>query len=421
MLTKGIFELDPWQEEVLNTKGHICLCSGRQVGKSTVISIKAGDYALKHPKRSILVIAATERQAYLLFEKIISYIHQVARKEIKMGLDRPTKTRLKLKNGSIIYCLPTGDTGYGIRGFTVHQLYADEAHFIKDEVWDAVTPMLATTGGDIILLSTPRGRQGYFFERSRDDEFTQFRVSSEDCPRMDKKHLEQRKAEMSSISYAQEYLGQFVDGLGNFFSDDLINSQLTVDRPEIINPRRDYYLGVDIARMGEDESTFEVIDGTNKQQLVHVESIITRKTLTTASTREILRLEAQYHFKQIFVDAGGLGMGVLDQLLEHPDTKRKTIAIDNVSNLLTYKYADKKKQRKIRIEDLYNNLLGLMERKQITILDDPEIKDSLRSIQYEYVNGKLMIFGRYKHIADGLVRAAYSSKDKSLKVWIDYI
>ena len=50
-------ELDDWQQEVLETNGNIVLRSGRQVGKSTVISIKAGEYAVNNRNKNILVIA----------------------------------------------------------------------------------------------------------------------------------------------------------------------------------------------------------------------------------------------------------------------------------------------------------------------------------------------------------------------------
>ena len=73
------------------------------------------------------------------------------------GKLRPTKTKINLKNGTIIWCLPTGTAGLGIRFLTVHRLYADEASRIPEEVWTAVTPMLLTTGGDSIYLSTPFG------------------------------------------------------------------------------------------------------------------------------------------------------------------------------------------------------------------------------------------------------------------------
>ena len=57
-------ELDKWQKQVLETKGNLCLCSGRQVGKSTVIAIKAGESAI-NSKKTIMVIAHVERQALL--------------------------------------------------------------------------------------------------------------------------------------------------------------------------------------------------------------------------------------------------------------------------------------------------------------------------------------------------------------------
>ena len=58
-------KLDPWQKEVLATKGNICIRTGRQVGKSTVVSVKAAEYAAKNKNKTILVIASVERQASL--------------------------------------------------------------------------------------------------------------------------------------------------------------------------------------------------------------------------------------------------------------------------------------------------------------------------------------------------------------------
>ena len=88
-------KLDEWQKEVLAIKGNLCLCSGRQVGKSTVIAIKAGESAMKHPNRSIMIIASVERQALLLFEKVLSHIYLKDKKCIKTKKDKPTKHELR--------------------------------------------------------------------------------------------------------------------------------------------------------------------------------------------------------------------------------------------------------------------------------------------------------------------------------------
>ena len=182
-------KLDQWQKDVLNTKGNMCIVSPRQMGKSTVISQDAGDYALNNPNKSIMIIASVERQSLLLFEKVLDYIYNKDKSQIKTKKDKPTKHELRLKNGSIIRCLPTGDSGYGIRGYTIDRLYADEAAFIKEEVWAAVTPMLATTGGDIILLSTPFGKDNYFYRMFDNDKFTNIHVDPEEVI----KHREEPK------------------------------------------------------------------------------------------------------------------------------------------------------------------------------------------------------------------------------------
>src|SRR3990167_4275496 len=96
--------LDNWQKEVLETKGNICLCSGRQTGKSTIISIRDAEFAAKNSKKSVLIISATERQAEELFIKVLNYLEENYRFSIKRGKDRPTKHVIKLTNGSIIRC-----------------------------------------------------------------------------------------------------------------------------------------------------------------------------------------------------------------------------------------------------------------------------------------------------------------------------
>ena len=418
--------LDEWQKQVLNTKGNICLRSGRQVGKSTVISIYAGDYAAKNPNKTIMIIAHVERQAFLMFEKVLSYVETNYKGMMMKGKHRPTKSRLKLKNGSIIHCLPAGLSGYGIRGFTIDLLIADEAAFIPEDVWNAVTPMMATRiskGARMILLSTPHGKDNYFARCFNDSTFTTFHVSSEDCPRIDKGFLEEEKKRKTKMQYAQEYLGEFCSDLMQFFPDKLILQLMKVGRPNTIAQGKRYFLGVDIARMDRDQSTFEVIMLTDTNRLIHIENQITTKTYLSETTKQIIELDKQYKFEKIFIDDEGIGIGVFDHLLEVDEVKRKVIGINNSKRLLNY---DGTASKRLLKEDLYNNLLALMERGEIDLLSDEEVFQSLKSVQYEYTadtygKSHLKIFGNYTHIAEGLIRAAWCKKYKSLNMWISYI
>ena len=409
--------LDEWQEEVLKTSGNIVLRSGRQVGKSFIIAIKAAQYAVNHPKKNILVIASVERQALLLFEKILSHLHNTNKKMIKRGKDRPTKHKLMLTNGSIIHCLPTGLSGYGIRGFTIDLLIADEAAFIPEEVWTAVTPMLAITRGHIILLSTPFGKGGYFYRCFNDESFTSFHISSEDCPRKNQEFLDQEKKRMSTLQYAQEYLGEFVDELRQFFSLDLINYCMKM--PSSIFPylKDDpQYLGVDVARMGRDDSVLYSL-ALKGDILYETDLEITNKTRTTETVRTILNADSKYNYRNIYIDDGGIGVGVFDPLLAHSQTKRKVIPINNASRSID---KESKRKKKLLKEDLYSNLLSLMEQGRIHLKHNQQVIDSLRSVQCEYTANGMRIFGNYTHIAEALIRAAWCVKSKGLNIYIHY-
>jgi len=129
----------------------------------------------------------------------------------------------------------------------------------------------------------------------------------------------------------------------------------------------------------------------------------------------ILRLERKYNFKKIYIDDGGLGVGVFDNLLDENQTKRKVIAINNASRSLD---KDNKRKKKLLKEDLYNNLLRLMEQGKIILEENDNTFLSLKSIQYEYVDGQLKIHGNYSHITEALIRAVWCMKHKGLNIWI---
>jgi len=418
-------ELDAWQKQVLETKGNMCICSPRQMGKSTVISQDAGEYAINNPNKSIMIIASVERQALLLFEKVLSYIYLKNKAVIKKGKDRPTKHELKLQNGSIIRCLPTGDSGYGIRGYTIDRLYADEAAFIKEDVWAAVTPMLATTGGDIILLSTPFGTEGYFYRMFHSEQFTSIHINPDEViagrPEPQKSNMlnfrKDEKERMTRLQYDQEHMGLFVGGIQRFLPDELIDLICTGKKD--YTPSGDKFQGIDIARMGGDETVLTSFDRINKEKLIQCDLEIPEGQTLTDTARLIIHKDKVMNHKKIFMDDGGLGVGVYDILYEDPQTKRKVIGLNNASREIERTMnKGKTKIRKTTLlgEDMSINLKVLMEKEKIQLFDDPRVRHSLRSMQCDYSEGKLKIYGNYSHIFEAVKRGAWAMKDKTLNI-----
>lgn len=433
-------KLDPWQEEFLRCKGDKILCTGRQVGKSFIVSVDASRYAVSNPNRVVLMIAPVERQAFALFDKTLSYLFEHHRNMIKKGKDRPTKSRIKLTNGTVIWCLPTGLSGQGIRFLTVDRLYVDEAARVGEDVWSAVTPMLLTRNGTIIMLSTPFGKGNRFSDvvtnkDSAYDSFTRFHTNSLDvmkdreiCATWTEqqrdgaiKLLHQERSRMTALEYAQEYEGELVDELRQFFPTELIKKCMTILRgvstvpPDSSILSGDTFLGVDVGRSRDVSALVSL--RLEHSILSQIDMKVTSDTRLTDTVREVLNYDRIWDYNKIYIDDGGLGVGVFDPLLEHPQTKRKVVAINNSSRSIN-QIQGKDRKRTLLKEDLYNNLLSLMERGKINLWKNDEIMYSLMSIQAEHVNNKLKIFGSNSHITEALIRAAWGVKDKRLSIWI---
>ncbi len=136
---------------------------------------------------------------------------------------------------------------------------------------------------------------------------------------------------MTDRIFAQEYLGEFVNDLLQFFPDDLIKKCMVLKRRKGIIPGRRYYLGVDVAGLGEDECSYEVMEILNNKMIEQRANFTAKRNLTVDTSREIFNMNRQYNFKKIGVDDAGVGFGVWSELMNDERTKFKTIALNNAS------------------------------------------------------------------------------------------
>ena len=412
------YTLDDWQQQVLDTKGNLCLRSGRQVGKSFIIAMKAAQYALENPNKLIMVIAFTEKQANLLFSKILNNIVRISKEAI--AKPKPTKHVIHLKNKSEIYCYAAGTDGYGIMGYTIDLLIADEAAFIPELVWNSVTPALAITRGSIWLLSTPYLSEGYYYDSFHNENFKSFHQSAEDCPRRDDEFLKEKKRTLTRAQYAQMYLGEFVDDFHRIFTEEWIKSVCIVPMSSkegslLLLPHGDKYFGYDIAGMGDDQSTYEGIT-LNEEKIKQFFHETTEKTRITEVIQRIKDIDIEHKPVKHGIDGGGIGVGVVDTLLDDYTIRDRIIDL-NASRRIVDAEGDRK--GKLLKEAMYMYFLALGEKGNLKLFNDDDIKASLRSIQGEKKEGgRLEISGRWAHITEGLIRAVYPTKTKSLKLWV---
>src|ERR671910_21412 len=154
-------EPDDWQGELLrSTSERILLNCCRQSGKSTTAALIALHRALYHPGSLVLILAPSERQAQETLAKRTEAYSPVGDPRAP---DSHRKLGMRLANRSRIEALP--GTEKTIRGYSgVTLLILDEAARVDDGLYFAIRPMLAVSGGALLMLSTPAGKRGVFFE-----------------------------------------------------------------------------------------------------------------------------------------------------------------------------------------------------------------------------------------------------------------
>lgn len=218
---------DTWQRQLLeSTANRVLLLCSRQSGKSTTTAALACHQAIFDPGL-ILLVAPAQRQSLELFRKVATFYHAL---QDAPRVVSENASRIELENGSRIIALP--GTEETIRGFSgAKVVIVDEASRVEDGLMAGIRPMLATTQGRLIALTTPYGKRGWFYEAWEygGDRWGRIKVTAHDCPRIDPEWLEEERQGMGDWQYRQEYLCDFVDTDEQFFASDLIEAALDDD------------------------------------------------------------------------------------------------------------------------------------------------------------------------------------------------
>lgn len=415
-LTRPWETLDPWQKEVLEQKKDVCIVSGRQCGKSTVVALLAAQTALKIPNSYILIGAYVIDQTELLFWKIKDYIET---KHASQVVGRMTLHFLKLKNGSIIICKAIGDTGAGMRGPTATMVIIDEAAFVPDRAWIAIEPVISVAKGRIILLSTPQGKKGFFYEAYKNPDFYVKKVSARDCPRHTKAFLDKKQAELSPVAFATEYLGEFLDDYNRKFTDEWIAKVCVIEKEKVvISVKSNYVLGVDVGGgVGKGETTFEGFDATDIKNISQVTHIYSTNIAGPDIERQIKSLKTKFNYgrQSIGYDSRGEGSGSFKYMAEDDELKRCMVSLDNATRPVG---RDGKKTKLLK-EFMYDLVEEMGWRGELKCFNDGAIKQSFASIQIEFKsNEEKKYSGVYAHILEGISRGVWLAKNKSLNIYI---
>jgi hypothetical protein len=219
---------DPWQHDLLSKMPRrALLCCSRQSGKSTITAIVALHVALFTTGALCVIVSPSQRQS----AEMLRTIKMLYAKLVGVpALASESVLKIEFESGSRILALPSTEST--IRGLSsVALLVVDEAARVPADLIAACKPMLAVSDGHLIMLSTPAGRRGTFFDlwhaTDDSDEWLRVAVPASRCPRISAAFLESEKKELGQVRYSEEYELAWVDNDTMAFSSSIIADAFT--------------------------------------------------------------------------------------------------------------------------------------------------------------------------------------------------
>lgn len=233
------FSLFPWQQDII--KGvfkyphdiHIAK-SKRQVGKSVTCEVLLLYFSINKMGSTSICISPTLNQSRKIYKEILKGIQNLPIYQSSNS----TILEINFTNGSCIK-FKSGEQRDSLRGESVNGiLILDEAVFVPDDVIYTTLPFVDVARAPILLTSTPKFRDGTFYEfytkgKNLEDGFHSYDINEYDTSiLLSKEKLEMYRRSCAPQIFLTEYLGEFCDYSSSVFGnvDKLVGSTISLSK-----------------------------------------------------------------------------------------------------------------------------------------------------------------------------------------------
>jgi hypothetical protein len=302
--------LDQWQQDALSTATHdLLLLVTRQGGKGEVATFLALDQLVNVPGSTTVVVSKAERQAKRLLRRIKRRYRQLA--DVSAPLV-DNQYEFGLGNGAEVLALPGSEET--IRGIeAVDLLIVDEAALVSEELFNAVYPMLASTNGRCVAMSTARGARGWFWRAfvGSDPDWHRTKVTWRDIPRFTAEFIERVRRRFGEMVFLQEFECAFI-GEGSVFRK--VAEAATAERQDDPIQGHAYLTSVDWGKLA-DWTVITTWDLTTAQ-LVHID-----RFQQIDYTLQVKRLQAiceRFRPQALAPERNSMGEPIIEQLVRAP-------------------------------------------------------------------------------------------------------
>ena len=299
--------------KAIDTSIKIAVASGNGIGKSCLISMVIEWFMSTRPHPQILVMANTLPQLSNKTWRELAKWHKLM---INKDWFTWTATKFYAKEHPETWFAAatpwSSEHPESISG--THEkdvlILMDEASGIDDVVWEYIDPAMTTSGAMWIAFGNPTRNTGRFFEcfNRFKHRWTTFQVDSRTCKKADKATIQNWIDDYGEDS---DYVRVRVKGVfprasdRQFIATDIVNQCLKYEAKGYeFQPK---LMGVDVARFGDDQSVIVMRQG---RKLLQIKKY--RQLDVMALARIVVDFANEEHPDAIFIDAVGLGAGVVD-------------------------------------------------------------------------------------------------------------
>ena len=385
--------LEPWQRDLFdiyeaNDKGKIIVTKAvRQVGKSICMSLLVIAASIKEPRSESKVVLPIYKQAEKAYEKLCEIGAPLITKQNASGL------KVTFINGSTVE-FSSAESGDNLRGFTVRRsgiLAIDEASFMdSDFFYSVLLPMTNVFKSDIFIFSTPKARQGFFYDLFEQGTKDDPKVISVDWTKydtskyLDAETLEIYRKKLPRSVFRSEYLGEWLETNESVFADfqDLFINKATENGI--------YYFGIDWSGQGQcDYTAISIFNSLNEMvDIVYFNDLDETQTLN-----KIIELAIKYKPKKITVETNSIG-NIYYGLLQKAVRQAKLQII--VQGFVTTN--DTK-------DEIISDLQVAIQNKDIRFKRDDELERELNNYQLTFSKTGKRVFNSRNGFHDDLIMA----------------
>lgn len=377
-----------WKLHESKARFRIANC-GRRFGKTLACSAEIIKFALEHPGSVCWWVAPFYRTCAIGYRLISKAVDPYVSRNYKSDM------RIELENGSVIEFRST-ENPESLRGEGVHFMVCDEAALIQKQAWEeALRPTLTDHQGKAIFISTPKGRNWfyYLFQRGLDPnepDYESFSFPTSNNPFINEAEIEDVRRTLPEDVFRQEYLAEFLKESAGVF-----RNILSCVEGELEEPRPDgrYVAGWDLARTN-DYSVVIVID-VDTRHVVYFDRF--NQIDWKSQINRVEEIVKRYNDAKLWMDSTGVGDAVYDNVWE------RGIEVEG------YKFTNVSKTR------LIHNLQLLLSEREITFPPIPELIEEMQIFEYTITKHGNMTYsappGRHDDIVMALCLACWGLKE----------